>query len=86
VLWSDGEPVADYIRLDGIEIDGIPVVGSRCLITGPINSKTGMPTNCRMTGNDVFEVIKWMPRPEMFCDDLMQAYPDLEIITIFEFL
>jgi hypothetical protein len=70
VLWFDGEPVEYDIALDGVEIEGIPVLGSRCMIIGPDDPKTEMPTNCHLTASDALAMIKWMPRRKICRRDL----------------
>jgi hypothetical protein len=60
IVWFDGELVEYDVELDGIEIEGTPVLGTRCMITGPTDRKTGMPTTCRLTAKDALAMIKWM--------------------------
>jgi hypothetical protein len=62
ILWFDGEPVEYDVVLDGIEIAGVPVLGSNCMITGPDDLETEVPTDCLMTEADVLSMIQWMPR------------------------
>jgi hypothetical protein len=84
VLIFDGEPVEYDGALDGVEIEGIPVLGSRCMITGPDDPKTEMPTNCRVTVSDVLAMIKWMPQRQIGGETFTKTATGGEIGYIFD--
>jgi hypothetical protein len=84
VLWFDGEPVEFNVEQDGIEIADIAVLGSRCMITGPIDPNTEIPTNCRITVSDALAMIKWMPRRKIVGETFRETAIGGEIAYVFE--
>jgi hypothetical protein len=84
LVWFDGERVEYGVELDGIEIEGTPVLGSRCLITGPVDRRTEMPGNCRMTAKDALAVIKWTPRRKIIGKRFQLTSAGFEITYAFE--
>lgn len=72
ILWYDGEPVQYGVVMDGIEIAGIPVLGSRCLVMGRDHPVTELPTDCRMTAAEAIAMIEWMPRIMLGSDDCIR--------------
>ena len=83
IVWFDGEPVEYNTALDAIEIEGVPVLGSRCMITGPDDPKTEMPTNSRLTASDALAIIKWMPQRKIVGDTFKETATGGEIAYIF---
>jgi hypothetical protein len=83
-IWFDGERVEHGVVLDGIEIEGTPILGSRCLITGPVDRRTEMPGNCRLTAKGALAVIKWTPRRKIIGERFQLTSAGFEITYVFE--
>jgi hypothetical protein len=84
LVWFDGEPVPYQTVMDGIEIEATPILGSRCMITGPVDPKTGMPTSCRVTTKGVLMMIKWTARRKIIGETLQWTPAGFEIDYVFD--
>jgi hypothetical protein len=84
IIWFDGEAVEYDVELDGVEAEGTPILRSRCMITGPLDRKTEMPTNCRMTARDACSMIKWMPQRKIVGETFQLTQAGFEIAYVFE--
>jgi hypothetical protein len=84
IIWFDGEPVEYDVELDGVEVEGTPILGSRCMITGPVDRKTEMPTYCRLTARDALAMIRWMPQRKIVGETFQLTKAGFEIEYVFE--
>jgi hypothetical protein len=82
IVWFDGEPVEYHTALDGVEVEGTPILGSRCIITGPVDRKTKMPTNCRLTARGALAMIRWIPQRKIVGETFKQILNGFEIAYI----